>query len=51
MITDQELSTARKIRTQAGWFEFYNVAPETVVIVGDFLDYRVPRSMILEAKP
>jgi len=51
MITDQELSTARKIRTQSGWFEFYNVAPETVVIVGDFLDYRVPRSMILEAKP
>ena len=51
MISDLELSTARKIRTQSGWFEFYNVAPETVVIVGDFLDYRVPRSMILEAKP
>ena len=50
MITDQELSAATKIRTQCGWFEFYNVAAETVVIVGDFLDYRVPRSMILETK-
>ena len=50
MITDQELSAATRIRTQSGWFEFYNVAAETVVIVGDFLDYRVPRSMILEAK-
>jgi hypothetical protein len=50
MITDQELSTARKIRTQCGWFEFYNIAPETVTIVGDFLDYRVPRTMILEVK-
>jgi len=50
MITDQELSAARKIRTQSGWFEFYNVAPETVVIVGDINDYRVPRSMILETK-
>lgn len=50
MITDTELSTARQIRTQCGWFSFYNTTPDSVVIVGDFLDYKVPRTMILEVR-
>ena len=50
MISDLELSAAKSVRTQCGWFDFYNITAESVAIVGDFLDYRIPRSMILETR-
>ena len=50
MITDAELSTARAVRTVYGWFRVIKVEAGHVVVNGDFLDLRIPRSTILEAK-
>jgi hypothetical protein len=48
--SDTDLYAAKKIRTVAGWYEFYCVTDDSVVAIGDFADVRIPRSMILEVR-
>jgi len=50
MITDADLAAATEVRTYYGWFEFHSITAETVTVVGNFFDYRVPKSTIREVR-
>jgi hypothetical protein len=45
-----DLSTASAVRTHYGWFDLLAVNAETVTINGEFADYRIPKSTILEVR-
>lgn len=49
--TPEQLQAARAIRTMYGWQRVIRVNAKSVTVVGDFGDYRVPISTILEVKP
>ncbi|WP_457948281.1 hypothetical protein ACTAQI_20230 [Pseudarthrobacter sp. alpha12b] len=46
----EELKAARAVRTHYGWDRVVRVNAKSVTVVGDFGDYRVPVSNILEVR-
>lgn len=49
--TEEDLAAARAVRTHYGWQRVIRVNAKTVTVNGDFGDYRVPKTTILEVKP
>lgn len=48
--TEEELNTARVVRTAYGWQRVIRVNAKTVTVSGDFGDYRIPKKTILEVR-
>lgn len=48
--TPEELDAARAVRTSYGWQRVIRVNAMTVTIDGDFGQYRIPKTTILEAR-
>lgn len=48
--TPEELKAARAVRTMYGWDRVVKVNAKTVTVLGDFGNYRVPITNILEVR-
>jgi len=48
--TPAQLLAAREIRTHYGWYDVLTVDALTVTVSGDFGDYKIPKTVILEVK-
>lgn len=48
--TEEDLASARIVRTMYGWQRILRVNAKSVTVVGDFGDYRIPKTTILEVK-
>jgi len=46
----EELRAARAVRTSYGWQRVLRVNAMTVTILGDFGEYRIPQTTVLEVK-
>ena len=49
-LTPDELKAARAVRTQYGWDRVIRVNGKSVTVLGDFGNYRVPVTNILEVR-
>lgn len=48
--TEEDLAAARVVRTMYGWQRVIRVNAKSVTVAGDFGDYRIPKTTILEVK-
>jgi uncharacterized sporulation protein YeaH/YhbH (DUF444 family) len=48
--TDEDLKASRAVRTRYGWNRVIRVNTKTVTVNGDFGDYRIPTTTILEVR-
>jgi len=49
-MTTPDLTTATEVCTPYGWYDVIAVNADTVTVSGDFDDFRIPKSKILEVK-
>jgi len=45
-----DFTTATQVCTPYGWYDVIAVNADTVTVSGDFDDFRIPKSKILEAR-
>jgi len=46
-----DFTHATQVQTPYGWYDVIAVNESTVTVSGDFDDFRIPKSKILEARP
>ena len=50
MIPEADLSTATAVLTHYGWLDVVTMDANTVTVSGDFNDFRIPKTIILEVR-
>lgn len=48
--TEEDLRTARAVRTMYGWHRVIRANAKSLTISGDFGDYRIPTTTVLEVR-